>query len=139
MRFKGKIAAWWYIFLLIGNAVCIWVIFSKQTFLGTLGGAIACVIFDVLFVPTIVNNYVEFRNSTLQVVFGLSSLSIPYRDISLIAESHNPMFSTAASFDRLYIVYAGGNTMISVRDKEGLMKELLRYNNKIQYIKKPVS
>ena len=56
MRFKGKIAAWWYIFLLLGNAICIWVIFSKQTFWGILGGAIACIMFDVLFVPTIINN-----------------------------------------------------------------------------------
>ena len=136
MKFKGKIAAWWYIFLLLGNAICIWVIFSKQTFWGILGGAIACIMFDVLFVPTIINNYVELRNSTLQIVFGLSSQSIPYRDISLIAESRNPMMSTAASLDRLYIMYEGGSVMVSVREKDAFIKELLRYNNKIQYIKK---
>ena len=92
--------------------------------------------FDVLFVPTIINNYVELRNSTLQIVFGLSSQSIPYRDISLIAESRNPMMSTAASLDRLYIMYEGGSVMVSVREKDAFIKELLRYNNKIQYIKK---
>lgn len=134
MKFKGKIAVWWYAFIIILNAACLWVIFSKSTLWGIMGGAAVCITFNVLFIPTLFNNYVELSGKGLQITFGLSSQTIPYKDIRLVAASHNPMVSCAASLDRLYIAHAAGNVMIAVYDKEHFIKELQLYNNKIEYV-----
>lgn len=134
MKFKGKIAVWWYAFILILNAACFWIIFTKTTIWGIVGGVATCIAFNVLFIPTLINNYVELKGTGLQIAFGLSSQSIPYKDIKLVAKSHNPMVSCAASLDRLYIVHANGNVMISIQDKEKFVKELKLYNHKIEYV-----
>lgn len=134
MKFKGKIAIWWYAFIALLNAVCFWIIFTKTTFWGIVGGVATCIVFNVLFIPTLFNNYVELKSTELHITFGLSNQAIPYKDIRLVAKSHNPMVSCAASLDRLYIAHATGNTMISIQDKEKFMKELKLYNRKIEYV-----
>lgn len=135
-KIKGKIAIWWYVFLVILNAFCIWVIISKDTTLGILGGSVVMGAFDVLFLPTIFHNYVELGSMQLKIVFGLSHQEIPYKNITKIVETHNPLLGLAASLDRYYILHKNGSSIVSVQDKEMFKREVLLYNKKIEFVGK---
>jgi len=126
MKFKGKVAIWYW-------AICIWaegsMVYSffvnqeARIFLG-----ISIVFMSFLMLPMLFRNYVLIEDSQIRVVFGFLKDSMEISEIREIYRTHNPLASTAASLDRLVIKGRRQEIMCAVCDKEALFQELTKRN-----------
>ena len=89
---------------------------------------IGFLIFNVVFLPIIVRNYVEIENDVLTVAFGFGKDSIRIGEITEIYQTHNPISSSAASLDRIVIKGRRKEIICSVCDKDSLFQEIKRQN-----------
>lgn len=88
---------------------------------------------DVLMVDTGIRNYVDVSESQMKVRTGVFSGTLEIADIRSVRATHNPLASLALSLDRLLIRYGTyDETMISVKDKEGLFAALSKINPHIE-------
>lgn len=129
MKIKGKAAAWFWIIMLGGNVSYLVAMIMERdwSFMAVLG----IFIFDIIFVPMAVRNYVVLEEEELVLAFGFFTDSIEYRDIIEVYETHNPISSTAASLDRIVIRGRRQEIVCAVKDKKRLYEELLKHNEGI--------
>ena len=135
MRFRGKIA-WWFYAVMIGIAVVLLPITVTAYRSGDLAASLINLVvlaaIEGLFVPIAVKNYVELQQDALLIVFGLFKKKIPYSEIVSMSPTHNPLSSLAASLDRIEIqCRQHSSTMIAVVDKKGLLREIEKRNPRI--------
>lgn len=68
----------------------------------------------------------------LEIKVGPFTSKIPVKDIKSIKNTRNPISSAALSLDRIQITYGNSRVaLISPKDKEEFIKELLKINNNI--------
>lgn len=126
MKLKGKIAAWFWIIFIGGNLLMLYeLLFSRDSLTALIIGFL---IFNVVFLPIIVRNYVEIENGVLTVAFGFGKDSIRIGEITEIYQTHNPISSSAASLDRIVIKGRRKEIICSVCDKDSLFQEIKRQN-----------
>ncbi|MBS6645242.1 MAG: PH domain-containing protein [Clostridiaceae bacterium] len=126
MKLKGKIAAWFWIIFIGGNLLMLYeLLFSRDSLTALIIGFL---IFNVVFLPIIVRNYVEIENDVLTVAFGFGKDSIRIGEITEIYQTHNPISSSAASLDRIVIKGRRKEIIFSVCDKDSLFQEIKRQN-----------
>lgn len=126
MKLKGKIAAWFWIIFFGGNLLMLYeLLFSRDSLTALIIGFL---IFNVVFLPIIVRNYVEIENDVLTVAFGFGKDSIRIGEITEIYQTHNPISSSAASLDRIVIKGRRKEIICSVCDKDSLFQEIKRQN-----------
>lgn len=126
MKLKGKIAAWFWIIFIGGNLLMLYeLLFSRDSLTALIIGFL---IFNVVFLPIIVRNYVEIENDVLTVAFGFGKDSIRIGEITEIYQTHNPISSSAASLDRIVIKGRRKEIICSVCDKDSLFQEIKRQN-----------
>lgn len=134
MRFAGKVDGWYYVLALGVNVMLAWPLaslFADPSKEGALAVAVVCalclVLCDLLIVPTLLRNYVEFDGEgNLIVVFGFQKATYPVSKIRQARETRNPLASLAASFDRIELCIGYDELMIAVKDKERFYEELQR-------------
>lgn len=145
IRFKGKIAFWWYalVVLIIGCSLgflvqgVVGVITSDPDVAVVIVGALVFIPLDVLVIDSCIRNYVDFSKNSLTVRVALFSETIPYSTISHIEETNNALASLSTSLDRLLIRYRRYDIiLISVKDKEDFLTEILKRNPQIQIERK---
>lgn len=131
IRFRGKVAAWFYLVALGCNVLPLMSLlpFADPEKQGAEIAAIVILILivacDALIIPMVVRNYVEFdTNDNLVVAFGVSTTRIPLKKISEVYKTGNVLASTAASLDRIFIKAHWDETMIAVKDEEAFFTEL---------------
>lgn len=130
MRFKGKVAIWYYGLIIICNLVMIEPIYHLFTTEFRLGINLILIcsflVLNISLIPFVVRNYVILDTDCLLIKFGFCNASIPYKDIKDVKTSHNPIASSAASLDRIAIISHTGNAMayIAVRKKQQFLMEL---------------
>ena len=126
MKLKGKIAAWFWMIFIGGNLLMLYeLLFSRDSLTALIIGFL---IFNVVFLPIIVRNYVEIENDVLTVAFGFGKDSIRIGEITEIYQTHNPISSSAASLDRIVIKGRRKEIICSVCDKDSLFQEIKRQN-----------
>lgn len=126
MKLKGKIAAWFWIIFIGGNLLMLYeLLFSRDSLTALIIGFL---IFNVVFLPIIVRNYVKIENDVLTVAFGFGKDSIRIGEITEIYQTHNPISSSAASLDRIVIKGRRKEIIFSVCDKDSLFQEIKRQN-----------
>lgn len=126
MKLKGKIAAWFWMIFFGGNLLMLYeLLFSRDSLTALIIGFL---IFNVVFLPIIVRNYVEIENDVLTVAFGFGKDSIRIGEITEIYQTHNPISSSAASLDRIVIKGCRKEIICSVCDKDSLFQEIKRQN-----------
>ena len=126
MRLKGKIAAWFWMIFIGGNLLMLYeLLFSRDSIIALMIGAL---VFNVVFLPIIVRNYVEINDGVLTLAFGFGEDSIKIRDITEVSQTHNPIASSAASLDRIVIKGNGKEMICSVYDKDCLFQEIKKQN-----------
>lgn len=127
MRFKGKIAVWYWILLIIANGMCL---FNFDYFQGrTAEIAIYVIIADFVLLPPVFRNYVILKKDTLTICFGFGKDEIKIKDIIEIREKHSP--AGATSFDRLVIKTKEKDFSCSVKEKEEFLREVKNIRRKI--------
>lgn len=128
MRFKGKIAKWFYSIMIIVAVILIPVIvlavIDGEAFV--LAVVLSIFVFiEAFFISIIFRNFVELKSDSLLIVFGVVRVSILYNDMKEIRTTRDFSSSLAASFDRIRIQYKNGKTvMISLQNKQQFYKEI---------------
>lgn len=134
MRFAGKVDGWYYALAVGVNVMLAWPLVSfladpskEGALIGLCVSALALVLCDLLIIPTLLRNYVEFDGEgNLLIVFGFQKATYPVAKIRQARETHNPLASLAASFDRIELRIGYDELMIAVRDKDRFYAELAR-------------
>lgn len=130
MKFKGKVAAWFWLIIIAVNAVCIYeLFFDPDNVLLLLFSLALC---DIIFIPIVVRNYVVIEEEKLKLFFGFGKDSMRIADIEEIKGSSCPISSSAASLDRLFIKGKGQEMVLAVKDKTALVNELKMRNAAIR-------
>ncbi|RDY32576.1 PH domain-containing protein [Lachnotalea glycerini] len=129
MKFKGKVAVWFWCILIGGNALTIYELFFSRDSVVELVGAFF--IINIVFLPMIIRNYAEIDYDTLSIYFGFGKDSMKTNEISEIYKTHNPIASSAASLDRIVIKGKKKEMVCAVREKDKMLSELLKKNSKI--------
>lgn len=128
IRFKGKIAVWFWIIIALCNIVCIYACFDKGANGGIVAGIIGLLICNLIFLPMAIRNYVEVQEDKLIIAFGFSTETVNISDITEMYESRNPLASTAASLDRVIIKAGNRMLMCSVKEKTELFETVKEKN-----------
>lgn len=128
MKYKGKIAPWYWAILIIVNGMAFCPdIFGESR---TTAILIYIIIADFVLLPPVLRNYVRLEKDELIVCFGFGKDTFKVREIAEIYPTHNPM---AASLDGIVIKSKSGESATcTVKKKEELFQELKKKNRKIK-------
>lgn len=129
MKFKGKIDLWFWVIMLFGDALILLALFDSS---GMIIGLVTAFIYNIIFIPLVVRNYVEVTDEELRIVMGFSKVKIPLSEIIEVYRTHNPVSSMAASVDRVMIQAKHTQVMCAVKDKEAFFACLKEKNPMIQ-------
>ena len=129
MKFKGKIDLWFWLIMLLGDALILLALLDSS---GMIIGLVTAVIYNIIFLPLVIRNYVEVTDENLMIVMGFSKVKIPLSEIIEVYRTHNPVSSMAASVDRIMIQAKSTQVMCAVVDKEGFFNCLKEKNPMIQ-------
>ena len=107
MRIKGKIAIWFWI-MFVGMEILMLYLFFEPSEEGKDVGMLVIMIFvflvwNIVFLPMLVKNYVEIDGERLILVLGLCRTTIEIGEIREVYKTHNPIASGALSLDRVMI------------------------------------
>lgn len=101
MKFKGKIALWfWFLFIAVNLMLLYELVFTGDNLIPLMIGGI---IFNLVFLPIIIRNYIYLTYDSVTICFGYGKYSINVNDIAEVYSTHNPLASSAASLDRIVI------------------------------------
>lgn len=130
MKFKGKIAVWFWLILLAGNLVMAYELVATNDVSAEIAAAL--VVFNAIFIPIVVRNYVVVDGNRMAIYFGIMKDSMEISEIMEIRRTCNPISATAASLDRIEIKGRRQEMICAVRDRDRLIEELLRCNPMIK-------
>lgn len=131
MKFKGKIAVWFWALEILANAMILYdLIFKRDNIIALVIGG---VILNLVFIPIIVRNYVLLNDESITLYFGFGKESIKVNEILEVYQTHNPIASSAASLDRIVIKGRRSEIMCSVKDKTKLIEEIKKINQQIDF------
>ena len=136
MKFKGKVAAWFYIlifFVLVMQYSILFSIYKDGITVDSMISLVIIVLLIAIFISIIFINYVELYDKYMLIVFSFIKKKIYYEDIISLTETNNPLSSLAASLDRIEIkCKKETNVMISILDKKSFYKEIKLHNTNIE-------
>ena len=137
MKYKGKIALWYYAVIIMSVAVFINSIFQDNA----LPILIVIVLIIALISSFAINNYIVLDKQKMVIHFGFMKSTIMLYDIISLQETNNPLSGKALSFDRIAINVSKGlgnvdMELISVKEKKEFIQDVLKYKPEIKYIKK---
>lgn len=133
MKYKGKIAPWYWAVLIIVNGMA----FCPDVFgeSRTTAILIYIIIADFVLLPPVLRNYVRLEKDELKVCFGFGTDTFKVKDIIEIYPTHNLM---AASLDGIVIKSkTDASATCAVKKKEELFQELKKKNRKIKIQEDP--
>lgn len=128
MRFKGKVAKWFYGIMLIAAIILIPImvlaVIDKEILVLAVSLAVF-VLIEAFCVSVVFRNFAELKSDSLLIVFGVIRFRILYSDMKEIRTTTDPSSSLAASFDRIKIRYKNGKTvMISLQNRQKFYDEI---------------
>ncbi len=116
MKFKGKIDLWFWIVMLLGEALFISMFLAGEG-IGLIS-IFSAIIYNLCFLPFVFRNYVEISEEKLTVAFGFGKESIALSEIIDVYRTNNLLASSAASVDRIVIKGYQKEIMCSVKERE---------------------
>lgn len=136
MKFKGKVAAWFYIlifFVLVMQYPILFSIYKDGITVDSMISLVIIVLLIAIFISIIFINYVELYDEYMLIVFSFIKKKIYYEDIISLTETNNPLSSLAASLDRIEIkCKKETSVMISIVDKKSFYKEIKLHTTNIE-------
>lgn len=128
VKYKGKIAPWYWAILIISNGMLLYFSAIGEERLPEM--IIYALIADFVLLPPVFRNYVLLENNEVTVAFGFGKDTFLLRDITEIYPTRNPL-AAAASLDRIVIKTKNSEFTCAVKKKEELLSELKKRNKKI--------
>lgn len=131
MKFKGKIAPWYWAILVIVNGMSV--------YFNAIGEGraqeilIYVLIADFVLLPPVFRNYVLLEKGEVTVAFGFGKDTVKTREILEVYPSRNPLAASAASLDRIVIKTKNSEIMCAVKKKEEFLAELKKRNKRIKF------
>ena len=133
MRFKGKVAVWWYLIIAALNAVLVWMIVKYGLHYISYFYILPAGLLDLYLIPVCFANYVEIDKKKLFIRFGISKEELLIEDITAMHRADRLTLSYCASTD---VVLLGTrnkkNVVISLKENKAFMDALLKANKKIK-------
>ena len=133
MRFKGKVAVWWYLIIAALNAVLVWMIMKYGLHYISYFYILPAGLLDLYLIPVCFANYVEIDKKKLFIRFGISKEELLIEDITAMHRADRLTLSYCASTD---VVLLGTrnkkNVVVSLKDNKAFMNALLKANKKIK-------
>ncbi|MBM6970710.1 PH domain-containing protein [Mordavella massiliensis] len=133
MRFKGKVAVWWYLIIAALNAVLVWMIMKYGLHYISYFYILPAGLLDLYLIPVCFANYVEIDKKKLFIRFGISKEELLIEDITAMHRADRLTLSYCASTD---VVLLGTrnkkNVVVSLKDNKAFMDALLKANKKIK-------
>ena len=133
MRFKGKVAVWWYLIIAALNAVLVWMIVKYGLHYISYFYILPAGLLDMYLIPVCFANYVEIDKKKLFIRFGISKEELLIEDITAMHRADRLTLSYCASTD---VVLLGTrnkkNVVVSLKDNKAFMDALLKANKKIK-------
>ena len=133
MRFKGKVAVWWYLIIAALNAVLVWMIVKYGLHYISYFYILPAGLLDLYLIPVCFANYVEIDKKKLFIRFGISKEELLVEDITAMHRADRLTLSYCASTD---VVLLGTrnkkNVVVSLKDNKAFMDALLKANKKIK-------
>ncbi|MBM6827617.1 PH domain-containing protein [Mordavella massiliensis] len=133
MRFKGKVAVWWYLIIAALNAVLVWMIVKYGLHYISYFYILPAGLLDLYLIPVCFANYVEIDKKKLFIRFGISKEELLIEDITAMHRADRLTLSYCASTD---VVLLGTrnkkNVVVSLKDNQAFMDALLKANKKIK-------
>lgn len=128
-RYYGK-NAWWFILIFIVFNLLPLPIFFKDNIEFGIVSIITLLfyysIFELVFVPLFVRNYIDLYDDYFWFYFGFSKRRVLIQDIKKIEKSRDMTASSATSLDRIYIVTKDDEFMISLKQNDFFLEEIRR-------------
>lgn len=133
MKFKGKVAVWWYLIIVILNAVLIGLILKYGLHYIAYFYILPAGLLDLYLIPVCFANYVEIDKKKLFICFGFSKEEVFVEDITAMHRADRFTLSFCASADVVLLARKNGkNVVVSLKDNKAFMNELQRMNKKIK-------
>lgn len=133
MRFKGKVAVWWYLIIAALNAVLVWMIVKYGLHYISYFYILPAGLLDLYLMPVCFANYVEIDKKKVFIRFGISKEELLIEDITAMHRADRLTLSYCASTD---VVLLGTrnkkNVVVSLKDNKAFMDALLKANKKIK-------
>lgn len=133
MRFKGKVAVWWYLIIAALNVVLVWMIMKYGLHYISYFYILPAGLLDLYLIPVCFANYVEIDKKKLFIRFGISKEELLIEDITAMHRADRLTLSYCASTD---VVLLGTrnkkNVVVSLKDNKAFMDALLKANKKIK-------
>ena len=133
MRFKGKVAVWWYLIIAALNAVLVWMIVKYGLHYISYFYILPAGLLDLYLIPVCFANYVEIDKKKLFIRFGISKEELLIEDITAMHRADRLTLSYCASTD-VVLLGTGNkkNVVVSLKDNKAFMDALLKANKKIK-------
>lgn len=135
VRFRGKVAIWFYAVLIGANALIFWGLWDDAGKMPDMVFAImGFFIVNIVYVPMIVINDVVLTQDTLKLRVGFFRENIKIAKILRVRRTHTPIAGAAASLDRIFIQALDNQTLCAVKEKERFFAELKKRNPNITFL-----
>jgi len=131
MKFRGKIGLWWLAFMLFINLALIYLMFQVNTIAGWVVLISIIVVLNIFTVSWTLNNYIILNSDHFTINFGLSKKNVMYKDVVKISKTKILIAGSALSFDRLMIKTFDEVMIVSLKEKEIFITEVMKRNKKI--------
>lgn len=125
-RYRGKNAVWFILLFILFNVLPL-TIFMKQevTFdILLIGTLLVYYLFDFIFIPIIVRNYIELYDAYFLFYYGFCKRKVWIDDIKRIEKSRDMTASSANSLDRIYIETKQDEFMVSLKKNDEFIAEV---------------
>ena len=131
MKFEGKRDLWWYLFVLVFNVVTFSIFYKEKSVLIVLI-IIFFILIDIVLISYTLNNYIILYKDELMIVFGFQKTYISYSEIISLENTNSKIAGSATSFDRVLIETSQKKVIISPKNKDNFIKEMLLKNKDIK-------
>lgn len=135
MRFKGKVAPYWYAIIAVVNVLAVVVFAVYGVHKNSALYMPLLIVIDLYTIPVLFKNYVEVDRNSVKIYFGLLTKTIVTKEIKSVKDASSYQASFAAASDRIAIDNGGQNPIyISIIGKKDFYKELTKSNRNIKYL-----
>lgn len=134
MIYKGKIAIWYIMIVVLYNVIPLF--FIGNSILVFIALLFYYLLGDAIMLPVLFRNRVEVQDDSFIVYFGFSKKQFLFKDIRQIDFTTNCISASACSLDRLYIDLKDQDIMISLVENEKFVQEVKNKNSNVKINKK---
>lgn len=133
MKFRGKVAVWWYLIIVILNVALIGMIVKYGLHYISYFYILPAGLLDLYLIPVCFANYVELDKKKIFICFGFSREEVLVEDITAMHRADRFTLSFCASADVVLLACRNKkNVVVSLKDNKAFMDELQKLNKKIK-------